>query len=529
MSSFIQEQSQSQSQSIFEYAGALFETLSGDSPAFGIIKLDALADGALDDVTLDIQLRVDNSGSMADTCRDGRTQMQHVNFAVEQIIRKIARPTGKTMLDIQSFDDNMISIVNQELTLESVSEIVNTASKIFPNGGTNIQQVLVQETLHPKDASSDRIFMILSDGHDTTYCSRGDLINLAKQIDAETHVITIGVGNNHDTCLFRGITTARGSGHYKPVSNVEDISVAISELIYGILHKVLKRPVITVSNGEIYDWTNNAWANSLSIDDIVVGRKKTFNVRSLTPHLFEARINGTHVASCAFEMFISDIQFDADLKYDKYRHRTMELLGESASVSPLGHRELKSRLKNMMVELKAYMDENKLRDDKKFQVLCDDIFMCHQTMGSAHGTMYACARQTSQGTQSIYNNVILQRDLTGRISRMHPNDDDDDDMPLAPPTMMRQISCNIQQMNNDEDLFESLNNCSLDLFSAKKMSRNPACVRNCTFALPIEEDDEEEEVDNAGDDAMRTHQMLASDDSPYANAAELTFMREVSS
>jgi len=206
----------------------------------------------------------------------------------------------------------------------------------------------------------------------------------------------------------------------------------------------------------------------------------------------------------------------------------MELLGESASVSPLEQRGLKIRLKNMMVELKAYMDENKLRDDKKFQVLCDDIFMCHQTMGSAHGTMYANARQTSQGTQSIYNNVILQRDLTGRISRMHPTDDEDD-LPLAPPTMMRQISCNIQQMKNDEDLFESLNNCSVDLFSAKKMSRNPACVRNCTFAMPIVDDLDEEEEDNVGDDAMRTHQMLASDDSPYANAAELTFMREVSS
>jgi Fe-S-cluster-containing dehydrogenase component len=91
-------------------------------------------------------------------------------------------------------------------------------------------------------------------------------------------------------------------------------------------------------------------------------------------------------------------------------------------------------------------------------------------------------------------------------------------------------------MNNDEDLFERLDNCSVDLFSAKKMSRNPACVRNCTFAMPIreeydddEEKEKEEEVDNVGDHAMRTHQMLASDDSPYANAAELTFMREVSS
>ena len=40
-------------------------------------------------------------------------------------------------------------------------------------------------------------------------------------------------------------------------------------------------------------------------------------------------------------------------------------------------------------------------------------------------------------------------------------------------------------------------------------------------------EEKEEEVEE--DDAMSNHQMLASDDSPYANAMEIAFIREVSS
>jgi hypothetical protein len=39
---------------------------------------------------------------------------------------------------------------------------------------------------------------------------------------------------------------------------------------------------------------------------------------------------------------------------------------------------------------------------------------------------------------------------------------------------------------------------------------------------------EEKEEDDITDDAMSNHQMLASDDSPYANEMELAFIREVS-
>lgn len=519
---------------VFKSASVSFETHIKDSicSTFGIIQLDATE---MDDAPsnsnrkIDMQIRIDNSGSMSDPCSDGRTKMQHVIFAVGQILRKVSEGNVSTTVDIRSFDDRIVPIISGNITPDSVEEMVSKVGGIFPNGGTNILSVLSLEANHVKTDESlhiDRVFILLSDGQDTTGCGRDTLIQMAESIHVNTHVIMIGVGNGHDSALFKGILIKRISGNYTPVSNVEDISIAISELIYGILKKLLKRPVITVSNGEIYSWTSNSCGKeSIQIDDIVIGRKKTFMVWSLMPESFSASIEGTLISGDNFKLDIADIHFGADLMYDKYRHRTMVLIAESVLVDYSNVKELKTKLKNMMIELKAYMDENKLRDDKKFQVLCDDIFMCHQTMGSIHGAMYATARQISQGTQSIYSNQqdltprvlhmsscqtprmtragipTVSRGITGFVSKMR--EDEDDELPPV-PTMMRSVSLCIHQMSKDEEK-EKVKNAPFD------------------FSCPAVE---EYTVDD--DDTMSSHQMLASDDSPYANLTELAFIREVS-
>ena len=518
------QQSRSQSP-IFEFAGASFESPALDAPTFGIIKLNATETVIpCENRALDFQIRIDNSGSMSDACSDGRTKMQHVNFTVSQILRKLGESSIPSSANIKTFDETIIEIIDGSINPDTVEEMVIRVNKIFPNGGTNIYSVLHLEE-NAQHASEDRVFILLSDGQDTTGFGRDKLIRSAAQIHPNTNVIMIGVGNDHDASLFKGIVNRRTCAHYTPVSNVEDIAIAISELIYGILNKVLKRTTITVFNGEIYSWSANKWVSSITADDIVVGRKKTFNVRSTSPELFRATVQGVRVASEeVFTMEIVDAEIGVDLTYEKHRHATMELLGESVLADQMNSveiRELKLRLKNKMIELKAYMDEHKLRDDKRYQVLCDDIFMCHQTMGSAHGTMYAAARQISQGTQSIYSN---QRDLTGRISCMNTtipkmtrgltewvDEMDLEDLP-PPPTFRREVSHCIYQMSQEEDGID-------DLLATIKSNFQP-------HPPVIMEEKEEEDIEE--DDTMSNHQMLASDDSPYANAMEIAFIREIS-
>ena len=511
-------------QKITEYAGVSFESMVSDAPAFGIIKLNAVQEFNKPLRKINMQFYVDNSGSMSDICGDGRTKMQHVNFSVSQIIRKACDgATSLVNVDIKTFDDSIVPVISTPLNSETVEEIVTKVNKIFPTGGTDIYSVLKLEASlqEEKEEETDRVFILLSDGQDMTHLGRDALIQMAAQINPVTHVIMIGVGDDHDSVLFKSIINNRTTGHYTPVSNVENISIAMSELVYGILNKILKRPTITVTNGEIYSWSMNKWTNCIKIDDIVTGRKKTFNVRSATPLQFTATLDGIAIDGSKFVLDILEVHYDVVLTYDRYRHKTMELLGESVTAGSMNFSEikgLKTRLKNMMVELKAYMDQNNLRGDKGYQVLCDDIFTCHQTIGSAHGIMYAGARQTSQGSQSIYTNQAadlsrmamprMMRGITCGISQMM---EEDDLPPMLPPSMMRGVNYCIQTMQQEHEAIQHMEGV-------------------CEEVEEKEEDDVyklDEDEDDVVNDPMLNHKMLASDDSPYSNPTEIAFIRKI--
>ena len=63
---------------------------------------------------------------------------------------------------------------------------------------------------------------------------------------------------------------------------------------------------------------------------------------------------------------------------------------------------LKLKLANFLEEIKKYMSDNHLEDDRVLKNLCDDIYICFRTFGTKFGTMFCTARQTSQGTQRQY-------------------------------------------------------------------------------------------------------------------------------
>ena len=76
--------------------------------------------------------------------------------------------------------------------------------------------------------------------------------------------------------------------------------------------------------------------------------------------------------------------------------------------------------------MKIFMDDNQLRDDLFMKMLCDDIFVSHNTFGTAHGHMYTASRQTSQGNQ--------------RLTTISSIPDEDADCPSAPRRLQHQIS-----------------------------------------------------------------------------------------
>jgi hypothetical protein len=522
-----------------------FEKIIEGIPTFGKIKLN-INKFPITKKYLDLEFNIDNSGSMSDVCPDGKTKMVHMNFTVENILRYLQEHGVSATVCINTFDDKIKNIVkSQELNSENIEGITREIRKIRPVGGTDIGKVLEMEAafVKPEDYTSERIFLMFTDGQAVNgITSKGILKEIADKISDTTTIVTIGCGTDHDYHLLSSIASRRNS-NYKFIGKLEEAAMACGEVLDKILNKILKNVEINVQNGEIYDWKTNQWTNKIQTENIVGECDKTYNSRSLTPTEFGIIINGTIVETDEpFEHSITDKNMDQDLKKDEWRQKTLELLFEvneynktCIQTSELS-RELKSKLKELMINMKKYMDDNKLRDDLFMKMLTDDIFTAHTTFGTAHGHMYVASRQTSQATQGIHNNTVfnnslyrqtqsysgmpdlvpITRGLTCRVQQM---DEDDEFDLLRPPTMKRGVSHYVQAMNEDEDDYEEddaeeigdLVNCSMS--AVPKLKRSTG--RHVGFS--------EEE-----DDVFRKHVTLESDVSPYANLKTVSLMREVS-
>jgi hypothetical protein len=64
---------------------------------------------------------------------------------------------------------------------------------------------------------------------------------------------------------------------------------------------------------------------------------------------------------------------------------------------------IKTELKSLLAEIKAYMAANALTEDPLLTSLCDDIVITRRTFGTAYGYMFAVGRINSNGQERAYN------------------------------------------------------------------------------------------------------------------------------
>jgi hypothetical protein len=543
MSNVTESQSQSQIQLIdlFTSTSVDFEKIVEGIPTFGKIKLN-INKFPITKKHLDLEFEIDNSGSMADKCPDGKTKMDHMNFTVENIMRYLQEHDVSATVCVNSFDDKIRNIVKpQELNLENIEGITREIRRIRPVGGTDIGKVLQMEVAFkkPEDYSSERVFLMFTDGQAANGITDKQMLKeISDKISDTTTIVTIGCGTDHDYELLSSIASRRNS-NYKFIGKLEEAALACGEVLDKILNKILTNVEITVQNGEIYDWKTNAWTDKIQTENIVGECDKTYNVRSLTPTEFSITITGTLVETDEpFEYSITDKNMDQDLKKDEWRQKTLELLyevNEYNKSSRHAHatglaRELKSKLTELMINMKKYMDDNNLRDDLFMKMLTDDIFTAHTTFGTAHGHMYVASRQSSQATQGIHNNTappvpnnfhqsswdsMSTRGLTCRVNKME--EDDEFNLP-PPPPMSRQASQYVRIMKKDEE----------DEEDESEFNIMPSGLTNCSMAPKLKRTTGRSVGFANEDDVFSRHITLESDVSPYANIKTVTMMRDVS-
>jgi len=496
---------------------------------FGILNLNA-ASTPLTNEELEFIFMIDCSGSMSDQCSDGRNKIQHIIHTLKNMILYFKEnPSIKVFITINSFDDKIYKVVEHcTVTDDNFNSIIAKIDNIMPRASTNIELALesiknTAEFIHNEFPQRNIINIFMTDGEATA--GNVNHIELASIVNRNITNAFIGFGIDHDTSLLNAVSNGENSSYYF-IDKLENSGLVYGEILHGIVYKLLTNVEISVNNGLIYDFKNNVWVESISVGEIVSEANKNYHIISSNPYECSVSLKGKKIFdSSNINITISPQELSETENLTKYvyRQRTLQHLYKvsdflkrknkqnespnkgftifrnndlmyNSDIFLMEENNIREILRKFIEEMKKYMADNNINNDKFMKNLCDDIYISYRTFRTVYGEMYNNARQTSQGTQRCYtvshtpdktqemyssrlnntrtlpipnlkrqvaNTYINNNALTQTIhyEDFHEDDinhvvSDFDDAPYltpGPTQMMREISCHQEIILNDID------------------------------------------------------------------------------
>jgi hypothetical protein len=269
----------------------------------------------------------------------------------------------------------------------------------------------------------------MTDGEATDGSNDAETLKLL--VDSNVMNAFIGFGIQHDAGLLNSLGSV-GKCSYHFIDKLESAGFVYGEILHSVIYKVLIDCEIKATNGLLYDFKTNTWVDSLKIGDIISEANKTYNIISEHPDIFTAVIQGT--MENLVVLYPSRRLKNTDLSKHLFRQRTLQLMFEVnqycnkkrendrilTQVNDFNNitllkDELKQNLTTFMNEMKLFMNEKNLTDDKFMKNLCDDIYICFKTFDTRYGNMFCSARQSSQGAQrqySVSNTFVVENENT---------------------------------------------------------------------------------------------------------------------
>ena len=425
---------------------------------FGIIKLNIRNEIP---VTKEIHIDydVDTSGSMSELCNDRKTKMQHIKFALENMLQIFHKKTDTNIsVRIQSFNTEVSTNLNtvEDIKSQNIDEILRKMNTMSPTGCTNIEKTLIKtgEYLNKyiKDNSSKRVaHILLTDGAITNGSSNKN--HLKTLVTSDYPNIFLGYGLQHDANLLNSLSSASKYNEYRFVDDLEKAGLIYGDIIHQLLYTAIEDVVLKAENCEIYDYATNTWTTDLHIGHLVSDQQKIYHIRSVSPRDSQIAIYGRTIHQTReFEVLSHEIELQihalpviietisCDLTNYLFRQKTQEFLFKTRAQLELDNQEknelfdkyahvfqdeqekgkgkdketehLKKQLTDFFKSMLEYIEANKLKENEFFKMLCDDIYVAIKSFDMEHGLMYTAARQTSQGRQQSYTPRIQETQTT---------------------------------------------------------------------------------------------------------------------
>jgi hypothetical protein len=377
-----------------------FEIKTHTDSDFGVFQIE-LEKVEITEADQEINLMIDNSGSMDDMCGDGTTKMHQIKHVTKNILRFVAKNCikGNVKISLKTFNVDVETIFDKTVVTEDIlDELIPKIDKVYPNNGTDIGVAL--KSMHSSGINRHNIFM--SDGDANVGIT--EPAELAEHVDPNAINTFVGFGLEHNPKIFATLSETKNSAYYF-VDKVEKSGNAYGEILDGILYNCLKDVYIRIVGGTLYDWKTNEWKTEIFVGNMSGEAKKTFHIMSSKKEDMQIMMCGTNLLGEPVELTVcGSTSKSEDLQKIIYRQKTLEILFKAKCVNLKMNRdeiiELKKEMKEIVAEMKAYMKES---NDALIKNLCDDIVITYRTLGTQFGHMYSCSRQTSQGEERLYN------------------------------------------------------------------------------------------------------------------------------
>ena len=419
---------------IFDYNLFDYSLFDSSTHQFGILNIQAASlphiDTDAERTIWNIGFSVDISGSMSDTCKDGRDKMHHIRHTLSGILRVFSTiSTVSVNVYVQAFDSKVEEIIDfVTVTPANIESLIKKIQNMFPRDETDLKKPLEKMN----DIISKRMALfpnqkfahiMLTDGEDTRGNTNDSIVS---EVSQEFKNVFIGFGTTHNSVLMEEMTNGV-INDYRFIDKLESSGLVYGEIIHEILYSAIESISITVNNAEIYDWRTDTWEKQIGFHSLPYNVEKTFHIRSASPELVTGKITGIpcHHSSSLEELttfsFIVDIDIESttaptvDLTKYIYRQKVQELLFMSKNVNSKKRllssnpfkpdpyvTNFKRDIRNFFDHMKRYVKTHMLSDDPFWKVLLDDIYVAMKVFNRPCSHMYTHSRQNSQGRQQTY-------------------------------------------------------------------------------------------------------------------------------
>lgn len=392
------------------------------------------------------------------------------------MIRLFSQVTSCTIsIHVNTFDEYAACCVETvTITSENAKEISDKIKTIHPESCTNIEKALKYSNKHidayrTKYPRHEVTHIFLTDGVPTV--GSIETSHLKTLVSEEYNSIFIGYGSDHDAYLMSEMANNK-RGSYFFIDALEKASFVYGEIIHNLLNTIIEEVTLYCNRCEIYNYITNQWTKELYLGSLAKGNEKIYQVRSHDP------MNSSFLLSSEKDILFHYPYFPTESFTDctryAFRQRTQELLYQAKNMAletdiPLFriHTHSQFRFQNYPCEPKVaklkeeihsflnilmdYIKAHELEEDKFLKMLCDDLYISYNTIGTNRAGIYTCARQTSQGRQTTYN-----VSLTGNHDMDQDEDEDDDNHGINTSINNYMLSDNLDSPYATQDILDTM-------------------------------------------------------------------------